>query len=159
MNTSFGDTERTLAAYAESLARHLDDLERFLELAERQTMAARVADADELAAVTGERDVAMRALLETARALAPARAVVESLGTPWTEHPAWGLAATCRQRIGELVRAILAQDEVTRTAILESDERRQQDRREIEAGNATLHAYRRMVSPTSRPASLVDHRG
>jgi hypothetical protein len=151
--------EQALEAYDSGLARHLDGIERFLTLAVRQTEAARASDAEALAAATSEREVAMSALLEDAAALAPLRQFVEGLDGPWTGHRAWVSAAAARRRIGDCVARILAQDDLTRAALAADTCRRQQERQELEAANATLAAYRRTLAPPSRPATLFDHRG
>lgn len=153
------DAHHTLAAYAEALAEHAEDIERFLALAGRQAEAARHFDAEALIAVTHERDLAMAHLLEASNRLGPIRRWAESLQGSWTAHPGWQAAAASRRRIGALITRILAQDDETRALVEAAEERRQEVRHELDAANATLHAYRRTVAPASRTATLLDHRG
>lgn len=153
------DTEDSISAYAGALADHLAEVERFLELAREQTEAVRLADADALTAIGRQRDRAMAQLLDTAARLAPQRRWVESLGSPWTDEPAWQAAASSRQRIRALVTSILEQDEATRALLETAAGERQAALQELDAANATLNAYRRALTPVSRPASLLDHRG
>ena len=153
------DAADALAAYGHQLHEHVRELEAFLDLARRQTAAARDGNPDALAVIVGDREAAFRRLVEAAAALTPARQWVEALGSASASEPALQVVAEARRRARELVESILAQDDLTRQALEEAAASRQQARQELEAANATLHAYRRAVLPSSRPASLFDHRG
>lgn len=153
------DADDGLAAYAAALAEHAADLEGFLALAGRQAQSARQFDAEALTAVTREREEAIVRLLEVANQLGPTRRWAESLQGSWTLHPSWQAAAAHRQRIGAIVTRILAQDDETLGLLEAGAEHRQLARQELDAANATLHAYRRTIAPASRTATLFDHRG
>ncbi len=153
------DVADALAAYVGQLREHAAGLEAFLALARRQAEVARLGDADALTAIVHDRDAALARLVDAAAGLAPMRRWADGLGPAWADRPDWQAVAAARQRARELVDAILAQDELTRGLLEETAASRQQARLELDAANATLHAYRRAIVPASRPASLFDHRG
>lgn len=153
------DLPSLLAAYRAGVERELDALERLETLAHAQLDAATRGDLDRVLALTHDRAVvwgeidAEEAVLGRARGrlhecLGAARRV-DGFDEVAERHR---LARTRLDAIVEVDHRTLAQ--------LELDARTKRDlAKDLEAGEATLAAYRRVTSDTAASAELVDRRG
>jgi hypothetical protein len=148
-----------LAAYRAGVERELDALERLETLAHAQLDAATRGDVDRVLELTKDRAViwgeidAEEAVLGAARVrlherLGAARRV-DGFDEVADRHR---LACTRLDAIAEVDHRTLTQ--------LEFDARTKRDlAKDLEAGEATLAAYRRVTSDAAASAELVDRRG
>jgi hypothetical protein len=151
--------EHALATYAAGLDAEMSLLDQLDAVSAAQRDAS---DSHDLAGVhhrTEERQRLLTHLVALEADLRPVRQSI-ALNHRGAEHLPTFRAVAERHRVAaDLVAKILAADEVTLTALREAEIARRFAAQAIEAGENTLAAYRRVVSPPLTSASLLDKRG
>lgn len=148
-----------LAGYARALATVLDILERLADVARGGRDAANRNDSDRLAEVSRERGgiaaeiTALQPVLEAARLR-----IVEHVALA-RESARFSEVESLHRQGERLLDAILALDRDTLSSLDVAGRHRRDVALALEAGEATLAAYRRVVAPPPLSAGLVDQRG
>jgi len=151
--------DEVLASYGDDLASLLAALERLVSLARSGREAAARNDADTLLHIVEERTEASAqiASLEP-RIAALRRRIAEHIDLAGTSLSFPAIAS--RHREGEqLVNTVLALDRETLASLDHAERHRRDVALAIEAGEATLAAYRKVVAPPPFSAGLIDRRG
>jgi len=128
-------------------------------LSEAQRQATADNDLDGLEHVSTERDRLTTALVTLEAQLKPLRAVIAGNLDGVRQQPGFGMVVDLHREAEGLVSSILHEDRSTLEALATAERTRRMAARAIEAGEATLAAYRRVVAPGPGSASLVDRRG
>jgi hypothetical protein len=150
---------QALAAYAAGLDAETALLERLHALSSAQRDASAGNDLDALNTVADERDRLLATLVQLEHDLKPTRQVIALHRVQATRLPQFGSVSTRHRAAAELVAAIMASDEQTLAALRQAESARRFAAQAIEAGEHTLAAYRRVVTPALSSASLLDRRG
>lgn len=126
--------------------------------------------AEQRAAWTGDELLPLGALATRRAALMHELATVETRIAPLRDRlqadleralrtPGYPTAETRRQEAQMLIYRLLAADRKLLTDLETSLESRRREAHDLDTGNATLAAYRRVVEPTLASAGLFDQRG
>jgi hypothetical protein len=154
-----GDLLDAVAQYRRGLDAELRILGEVQSLARAQREATGRHDVAQLGAIAERREVLMASLIEVETQVRPVRAVLAR-----ERRAAAGVAAfvdlASRHREAEaLVNDILESDRDTARALAEAERARRLAAHVLDAGEATLAAYRRVIAPAHGSAGLVDRRG
>jgi hypothetical protein len=153
------DLDRRLAHYAAGLRTELDLLERLSGLASLEHQVSADGQLDRLPAITEARELALSALVEIETWLGPARADIAARLPLVRTRPEFDFISSLHREAGRLVADIVATDRQTLVALRKAASLRRHATQALDAGEATLAAYRRVVAPASAVAELVDQRG
>lgn len=151
------------ALYADGLESLIGLLERVRDLAEAQRTASRERDLPRFTALANERDVLTSTIVMLDARLAPLRArlslpAVSAGETASSDSPARRAGLVDAHRTARaLVDGILAVDRETHAFLEDADAARRTLAQTLEAGEQTLAAYRRAISP-NRTSALIDAR-
>lgn len=149
-----------LAQYRAGLQTGIELLRQLQAVAERQQAGSRDRDFDRLAADTDARNRITQALVALEPGLRDVRAFLATLPAGLLErHPGYPPIVALRQQAAELVSAILRSDEASMRALADAELAHRAARANLECGEATLAAYRRVLTPPIGSASLLDVRG
>ena len=154
-----GTLGEVLHDYARGLQSEMALLRQVSGLSEAQRQATADNDLDGLEHVSTERDRLTTALVTLEAQLKPLRAVIAGNLDGVRQQPAFGMVVDLHREAEGLVSSILYEDRSTLEALATAERTRRMAARAIEAGEATLAAYRRVVAPGPGSASLVDRRG
>ncbi len=146
---------QAIDAYAAGLEAELALLRELLRLSERQ----RGADLTALTRIIDERAELMRGLVGVEAQIKPLRLQLQHHSTQAAEIDGFHDLVLLHRTAGEIVSTILSADEDTARALHDAESARQVAARTVEAGEATLAAYRKIVSPAPPAASLVNRHG
>ena len=150
---------RHLSSYAAGLEAELSLLRQVRRLSDAQREAGREHDLARLHTIADDRDRLMRGIvtieheIRTSRQLLAEHRDVASALDGYTEVVALHRIA------GTLVNEIISSDGETMAALREAETARRLASQALEAGENTLAAYRRVVSPDITTPSLVVKRG
>jgi hypothetical protein len=164
-----GATERTASMtrreFAQALTQYRAGLEAELALLhqltalptagrrpEAMTAGARSATAD-------DRDRVMANIASIEHDLTPVRAALSAAGATLRGMPAFEAVVELHHQAGELVARILASDRHAFESLEDAKRARRFAANEVEKGDTTLAAYRRIVAPPLEDARIVDRRG
>jgi hypothetical protein len=153
------DLRDALAEYRQGLDAELGLLAQLTALAQDQQHATGANDYRALAAVSERRDDLMRALLEVEAQLRPVRALIASHAEEARHVDGFDEVARLHREAEDLVATILTSDRSTLDALHAAELARRTASQAIEAGEATLAAYRRVIAPPLAPAGLVSRHG
>jgi hypothetical protein len=153
------DLVQALAAYAAGLDAETALLERLHALSTAQRDASGRNDLGELNTVADERDRLLANLVRLEHDLKPTRQVIAQHRVQASRLPQFASVSARHRAAAELVAAIMAFDEETLAALRHAESARRFAAQAIEAGEHTLAAYRRVVTPALSSASLLDRRG
>lgn len=154
-----GTLAEVLHDYARGLQSEMALLRQVSGLSEAQRQATAGNDLDGLERVSTERDRLTTALVTLEAQLKPLRAVIAGNLDGARQQPGFGMVVDLHREAEGLVSSILHEDRSTLEALATAERTRRMAARAIEAGEATLAAYRRVVAPGPGSASLVDRRG
>lgn len=156
-------TDRELADLLEEYRAGLEAgvtlLRQLTEAAGRQRDGTARRDFAHLAAEGDARDRLTRALVAIEPGLRAARARLAAVTTDLSRVPAYQGVLELRRTAAELVASILETDRDSLQALADAELARRAALAGIECGEATLSAYRRVLSPPVMGASFVDRRG
>jgi hypothetical protein len=150
---------QALAAYAAGLDAETALLERLHALSTAQRDASARNDLPTLNAVADERDRLLANLVRLEHDLKPTRQSIAQHRGRAASLPQFASVSARHHAAAELVAAIMAFDEQTLAALRQAESARRFAAQAIEAGEHTLAAYRRVVTPALSSASLLDRRG
>lgn len=154
-----GELGALVRSYRTGLEAELVLLRQLQGIAATQHEATEQRSADLLARVADQREGLMANLVAIEHQIKPAR---ELLATHHTEAAAiegFADVVSLHRSAADLVGAILAADEQTRRALRAAEAARRQAAEMLEAGEASLAAYRRVIAPPLASASLFNRRG
>jgi hypothetical protein len=150
------DLTDALAAYAAGLDAELGILNQVESLARSQRRASQGDDLEQIAGLADRRSRLMAALADLELRLQPIRAMILA-GFPRVRALAGFAAASARHReAAALVQRIQASDHDLLAELQAALAARRQLAHDLEAGGATLAAYRRVIAPGVASAGLVD---
>jgi hypothetical protein len=153
------DLRAALAEYRQGLDAELGLLNQLTALACDQHQASDGDDYPALTAVSERRDDLMRALLEIEAQLRPVRACIAGQAEEARRVDGFDEIARLHREAENLVATILTSDRSTLLALQAAERARRTASQAIEAGEATLAAYRKVIAPPLAPAGLVSRHG
>jgi uncharacterized protein YhaN len=148
-----------VAEYQQGLTAELHLLGQVTSLARSQRAASGSHDAAALEATAERRAALMAALVELEQELRPVRAALARERDAVTLLPTFREVARLHREAEALVGEILTTDRATVRALAEAEGARRLAAHALDTGEATLAAYRRVVTPAPGSAGLVDRRG
>jgi hypothetical protein len=153
------DLATVLADYRTGLDAELQVLAQLDAVATRQHSLPHPPAADDLTTVGAERERHLAALLALEQQLLPLRQHVAMHLTEARRLPGFAGVADRHRRVGELVTRIMALDGESLEALKRADLDRRAAAQNIETGEATLAAYRRILQQPQPSAGLFTQRG
>jgi hypothetical protein len=148
-----------LTAYVAGLDAEIGLLHQIESLAATQRRAQGDDDFAGVARVADRRNRLMAALAELEHRLHPIRALVVQHLDQARRVPIFEEAAERHRHASDLIKRIMSADRTLVVLLEEALVARRQLAHTLEAGGATLAAYRRVLTPTIASAELVDRRG
>jgi hypothetical protein len=148
-----------LAAYAAGLAAEIELLQKVDALAREQRDAWANNQIAGLGALATRRAQLMTELAAAEDRIAPFRDHILARLAVARQAPAFAAAEARSQEAQALVRRLVDNDRSFLTDLETTLEERRREVHTLEAGGATLAAYRRVVAPAPASAKLVDQRG
>lgn len=148
-----------LTAYVAGLDAEIGLLHQIESLASAQRQAQTDEDFGGLARVADRRNRLMAALAELEHRLHPIRALIVQHLEQARKVPSFEEAANRHREASDLINRIMSGDRTLVALLEEALTTRRQLAHTLEAGGATLAAYRRVLTPTIASAELVDRHG
>jgi hypothetical protein len=149
-----------LAQYRAGLQTGIELLRQLQAIADRQREGSRSRDFTQLAAEADARSRLTHALVALEPGLRDVRAFLATLPAEVVERqPDYAEVTALRQRAADLVTAILHSDDASMRALADAELAHRAARANLECGEATLAAYRRVLTPPVGSASLLDVHG
>jgi len=148
-----------LSAYAAGLDAELSLLRRIQRLSEVQREAADSVDAERLEQIADERERLMAGLFRIEHEIRDTRHRLAANQGLAADLPGFTEVAQAHRTAGALIARIMASDEATMGAMHDAEAARREASQAVEAGEATLTAYRRVVAPALSSPSLLNRRG
>lgn len=148
-----------LAAYATGLEAELAILRQIEGLSASQQQASGAQDIDRLHQVIDERDRLVAALVQIESQIKASRQILADHRTAASRLPGFTTVAALHRTAGAIVAGIVTTDRHTLGVLRDADAARRAASQAIEAGEHTLAAYRRVLSPSITGPSLVDRHG
>ncbi len=146
---------QAIDAYAEGLEAELSLLRTLLRLSEQQHGA----DLETITRITDQRSGLMRGLVEVEAQIRPLREQLHRHQQVAAGIDGFQDLVVLHRAAGDIVSTILAADQDTASALRDAEISRRVASRALDAGDTTLAAYRKVVSPAPESASLVNRRG
>ena len=156
---SEAELDQATALYVAGIEAELVVLRRLERLSAQQHEASRHQDLPALQRIADERARATSSLIELEQKLKPVRDTLTAHQETARRQGSLGDLVALHRAAAHLVAAILASDEQALHALREAELARRAAAHALEAGQATLDAYRRVVAPPVRGATFIDHRG
>ena len=153
------DLKEALTEYRGGLEAEISLLEQVVALAARQHSASGSNDFEELSSVSERRDELMRALLAVETQMKAVRGTIARHAADARRLGGFAEIAALHRRAEALVTTILTSDRSTVGALQAAEHARRTASAAIEAGEATLAAYRKVIAPPVTTAELVSKRG
>jgi len=153
------DLRAHLAAYSSGLDAELELLRQLQNLSLVQQQATASHDIDHLPRIADERDRLMAALVHLESQIAKSRRLLAEHRILAATLPGFDAVVTLHRTAGTIVTAIMSADRESMAALREAEIARRTASQAIEAGEHTLAAYRRVISPSVSGPSLVDRHG
>jgi hypothetical protein len=153
------DLRGHLATYASGLEAELELLRQLENLAAVQQRATSSHEIEQLQRVADERDRLMTALVHLESQIARSRRLLAEHRLLAATLPGFDAVVALHRTAGNIVGTILSADRETMAALREAEIARRTASQAIEAGEHTLAAYRRVISPSVSGPSLVDRHG
>lgn len=150
---------RQLSSYAAGLEAELSLLRQVRRLSESQREAGRAHDLTRLNTIADDRERLMRGIVEIEHAIRPSRQLLAEHRAVSSTLDGYQQVVTLHKLAGNLVNEIISADGETMSALRDAEAARRLASQALEAGENTLAAYRRVVSPDFTTPSLVDKRG
>jgi hypothetical protein len=150
---------QAITAYAAGLDAELDLLGHLESLSARQRDATASGDVEALNACSDERLRLTSALVALEQDLKPLRGQLADHGRQAAQLPGFSALVVRHQEAARRVAGIVSSDERTMAALRDAEAARRFAAQTIDAGEATLAAYRRVVAPPPASAAIVDERG
>jgi hypothetical protein len=152
------DLGQALADYGRGLDAELALLSLLDGLADRQREATASTDLTAVGRVADQRHRALQALLEVEARVRPLRDLIARHAVDARRLDGFAAVARRHRQAERAVASILARDEQILVALRDAGRARRLAAQAIEAGEATLAAYRRVVAPPLASAGLVSRK-
>jgi hypothetical protein len=149
----------SLGRYAAGLDAELALLRQLDALSARLSGSPAAADPDVLHRHIDERTRILQALLALEEDLQPLRRRLAEAHTVARRLPGFASVAGRHRDAAAIVQRILTVDEHSLDVLKQAGRERRDALQALEAGEATLSAYRRVVAPPPTSAAIVDERG
>ncbi len=153
------DIATVLADYRTGLDAELEQLAALDSVASRQRALPHPPEADQLTALGAERERHLTALLALEAQLVPMRQHLTAHVEEARRLPGFAGVADRHRRVGDMVTHIMQLDAESLEALRRADQERRAAAQSIEAGEATLAAYRRILQQPQPSAGLFTQRG
>lgn len=151
--------QEAITSYGRGLRAELAILEQVGSLSAAQQEATDGGDVKQLARIAAERERLTQALVTLEAQIRPVRACLADGLTLARQLPGFDDLVTLHREAERLVASILADDRVTLRALQQAEHARRLAAQAIEVGEATLAAYRRVLTPSPGSAGIIDRRG
>jgi len=148
-----------LADYHRGLRAEMALLRQIEALSGAQRDASVSGDLARLARISSERDRLTQALVTLEAQVRPVRDALSDHLPQARLLPGFEELVALHRHAERLVSVILADDHATHAALQDAERARRLAAQTIEVGEATLAAYRRVLSPAPGSAGLIDRRG
>lgn len=154
------DTADALAQYRAGLQTGIELLRQLRAIADRQREGSEKRDFSRLAADADIRSRLTHALVRIEPGLRDIRTYLAAVPDAVLEAQAdYADVMALRQTASDLVAAILSSDDASMRALADAELAHRAARANLECGEATLAAYRRVLAPPVGSASLLDVHG
>lgn len=153
------DLDQLVADYDAGLDAELALLTQMKRLSEAHRDATAANQLDRITRLGDERERLTASLLTIEHDLAPIRETLSTHRDRAAKLARFQAVVTRHRTAGELIATILASDQESLHGLREAALARRTASQAIEAGEATLAAYRRVIAPPVASAALVDKRG
>lgn len=150
---------QVLTSYGAGLQAELALLHQLEGLSLTQRDASAANDLDRLTAVGDERARLMTALVRIEHDLKPVRELIAARLSAMRELPVFQDVLVRHRQAGELVTRIMESDREVLLQLQAAEAARRETAHAIETGEATLAAYRRVLTPAVASVGLVNRRG
>jgi hypothetical protein len=148
-----------LEQYRAGLEGEMALLRRLESLSSEQRDASQSGEFARITAITDERDRVMQTLVTLEAELKPIRLRLFQSREKLQDVTEFRQVVALHQQAAELVSGVLAIDEGSFEALKEAELARRVAAQALEQGESTLAAYRRVVTPALKSATLVNRRG
>jgi hypothetical protein len=148
-----------ISQYRAGLDGELALLRRLEALSLEQRDATTAGEFKRITEITDERDRVMANLVTLEAELKPLRLRLFQSREKLQDVAEFREVISLHQQAAALVNGVLSIDENSLEALKEAEIARRTAAQALEQGESTLAAYRRVVSPSLKPASLVNRRG
>jgi hypothetical protein len=148
-----------LTTYSSGLEAELALLRRIEELSAEQARATAAHDLEQLHRIADERGGLMAALVQLESQIAKSRHLLAEYRSVAQNLPGFDAVVALHRTAGAIVNEIMSADRDTMAALRDAEAARRAASQVIEAGEHTLAAYRRVLSPAVTGPSLVDRHG
>lgn len=149
-----------LAQYRAGLQTGIELLRQLKAIADRQREGSHNRDFRQLAAESDARNRLTHALVALEPGLRDVRTFLASLPDALVEdQPDYAEVMALREMASNLVGSILHSDDASMRALADAELAHRAARANLECGEATLAAYRRVLTPPLGSASLLDVHG
>jgi len=148
-----------LTTYGAGLQAELALLHQLEALALAQHEASQANALDRLTRIGDDRARLMAALVRIEHDLKPVRETIAAHLAAARTLPLFDEVLVRHRQAGDLVARILDSDRQVLRQLQDAEQARREAAHTIEAGEATLAAYRRVIAPTVASVGLVDRRG
>lgn len=153
------DEDQRIREYVGALEREVEVIEGIGRCAASQCAAVRARAPEDLAEATRVRGGLVAELDACEREVLPLRQSIGAALARLDDHPMIERLRELHGQLRALIESVLKADEDTRLALRVNDDALRSTGQELEAASATLMAYRRVVAPLQRPATLVNRHG
>ncbi len=148
-----------IVSYSSGLDAQLELLTNLEAISARQAEATRDGSAEALAQCSDERARLTAALIALEQNLKPVRALLADHSHLAARLPGFASLVTRHSAAGRRIAALIEADSQIMAALKDADAARRFAAQALEAGEATLAAYRRVIAPPPTSAAIVDERG
>lgn len=150
---------QSLTTYGAGLQAELALLHQLEALALAQQEASAANALDRLTRIGDERARLMAALVGIEHDLEPVRETIAAHLAMARRLPFFDEVLVRHRQAGDLVARILDSDRQVLRQLQDAEQARREAAHTIEAGEATLAAYRRVIAPAVASVGLIDRRG
>lgn len=153
------DVAEHLSTYAAGLEAEIALLRQIGHLAGQLRAAGRERDLEQMQRIADDRERLISALVKIEHEISGIRATLAERRQEAKVLAGYDDVAALHRAAGDLVTEILTSDREAMAALREAEIARRAAAQTVGVGEATLAAYRRVVSPASGGPALVDRRG
>jgi hypothetical protein len=153
------DLARLIEQYRAGIVAELNILEQLAEVSQRQREVTARGDLDRFNATADARDALMRSLVMIEEGLRGVRNSLTAHRDVASTLPGYDDVAALHHQAAERVAEILRADQESLSALADAELARRSAFANLERGETTLAAYRRVLAPPVASATLLNRRG
>lgn len=150
---------RVLHDYGAGLRAEVVLLTELRQLAAAERTAARSGDLDEVRRLVDARERVLGSILDLEKSVRPLRSILAHHAREARTLPGFAQVSALHRDADALVAAIAGEDDATLAALRQAESARRHTVQTLDAGEATLAAYRRVVAPAHGPSAIIDEQG